>query len=277
MRILPGVHSVLFTRLEEGKHIVVNVPGLEKTESNDGLCVSLNMPGVEKKDVSARIDNTYLLIQGKTHEEMYLAGMKLPYYFNKNNYLKGEMKDGMLKLTLPNVENQEVLMAKSVAYSSGTGIYEYFGHQACVIYSSILFDPLYLGQRYCPASRKAGCRSFTMYKNETSERLYLKASAPGVEKVELTSEGLLCISLNMPGLEIEDVKLFFKYDTFFIEGRRENEHYITGMRIPCGFHRENDMIKREMHDGMYKVTFPRVTEEEKEMEKKKANKEFYIT
>ncbi|MFS8001385.1 putative HSP20-like chaperone [Helianthus anomalus] len=83
--------------------MTVNVPGLEKTESDEGQCVCLHMP----EDVSAQVDGDFLLIEGKTDEEIYLAGVKLPENFDKNGGFNGEIKDGMLKLTLPMVKDKE--------------------------------------------------------------------------------------------------------------------------------------------------------------------------
>ncbi|MFS8001387.1 putative alpha crystallin/Hsp20 domain, HSP20-like chaperone [Helianthus anomalus] len=62
----------------------------------------------------------------------------------------------------------------------------------------------------------------------------------------------------MPGFELEDVEVGFEYDTLIVEGKREGEHYIAGVRVPEGFHREDRLVKREMEDGVFKATLPRV-------------------
>ncbi|KAF5773664.1 putative HSP20-like chaperone [Helianthus annuus] len=138
-----------------------------------------------------------------------------------------------------------------------------------------MFDRSYLGKELCEiiAHPAVKSKSFTMYKKDTDESIYIKGNMPGVEKMEVTREGL-CVSLNMPGFEIEDVESGFEYDTLIIEGKRDNEHYIAGIRVPEGFHMEHHLIKREMHDGMYKVTLPHVDVIEVEAEKKTNRLEF---
>ncbi|KAI3731281.1 hypothetical protein L1987_62469 [Smallanthus sonchifolius] len=230
MKYMAGVPSVLLTMVNDGQHIVVKVPGVERTESDEGLRVSFDMPGLVN-DVIARFEANYLLIEGKTHEQIYLAAVKLPENFDRNSDWNGKCENG-----------------------------------SCHI--SFLFDRKYLGKILCEtiAHPTVKSKSFSMYKKETAESLYIKGSMPGLENMEVTREGL-CVSLSMPGLKIEDVESGFEYDTFIVEGRRENEHYIAGIRVPEGFHKKQDMIKIEMQDGMYKVTLPQlgVMEEEEKL------------
>ncbi|KAI3817942.1 hypothetical protein L1987_11744 [Smallanthus sonchifolius] len=260
MKYMAGVPSVLLTMVN-GQHIVVKVPGLERTESDEGLHVSLNMPGLVN-DVIARFEANYLLIEGKTHEQIYLAAVKLPEKFDRNRDWDGKIKDGRLKITLPVVKNKES-DSKTFAHIMTTFLDTI--HRPTLY--SVMFDQQYLGKKLWETIAHPTVKSkwFTIYK-ETAESLYIKGSMPGPEKMKVTSEGQ-CVSLSMPGLKIEDSESCFEYDTFIVVGRREDEHYIAGIRVPEDFHKKHDMIKTEMQDGMYMATLPHaigvIEEEEK--------------
>ncbi|KAI3731242.1 hypothetical protein L1987_62430 [Smallanthus sonchifolius] len=247
------------------QYLSINVPGLEETESDEGICVFLNMPGVKKKDVKAYIENGKILkIKGETNEVSYEGSVRLPKNVDKSSSdMKGEMKDGIFKLTLPKLKDKETKTTYNIFDNNTIKIFKFkFG--LCVLSSlPSVFRPLimwYMVEVLCPKP----FNSFSMYKEQSAESLHMSVT-PGREKMELTREGA-CVSLNMPGLEIEDVKSYFKGDIFFIEGKTKTKankllHYITGIHLPKSILKKRSMIETEMKDGMYKATLPNVISE----------------
>ncbi|KAJ0713990.1 hypothetical protein HanPI659440_Chr13g0484641 [Helianthus annuus] len=233
--------------MAKGEELTVNVPGLVKTLTDEGPCVFLHTPAVQNGDIqtvgfATAVADDNLLIHVKTDEEIYLGGMKLPENFDKNGCYKAVFAGEMLKNTniMPDFVDTAVKITRPTPY--------------CV-----MFDRLDLGRRLCGliGHPRVKSKSFTLYKKDTCESIYMKRNLPGVERPVITRDGA-CVFLNMPGLELEDVYSGFEYDALVIEGRRENEHYIAGIRVPEGFHREHHMIKREMRDGVFKATLPHV-------------------
>ncbi|KAI7725666.1 hypothetical protein M8C21_023482 [Ambrosia artemisiifolia] len=124
---------------------------------------------------------------------------------------------------------------------------------------TVMFARADLGRRLCEVivHPEVKSKSFTAYKKDDGESIYFKGNIPGVEKMIVTKKGL-CVWLTMPGFVLEDVGVGFEYDALIVEGKREGEHYIAGVRVPEGFCRENDMIKKEMEDGVFKAILPHV-------------------
>ncbi|XP_076923374.1 uncharacterized protein LOC143585477 [Bidens hawaiensis] len=243
--------------------VTAKKPGLEIDEV---LCVSLNMPGAKKEDVLSMIsaDNN-LNITCKIRDQIYKAGMKLPDYFDRARALSFELEDGSLKLNLPLVKSTNAIPKNVMKV--------FFEHDCTTFFCAMMDQPIHEGNiRAAMAELRSKLISFTLYQKETLESIYLEGSMPGLEKMEVTSEAV-CVSLNMPGFEIGDVQCrFVEYNTLRIEGKKKKgdcaEHFMTGIRTPEGFHGEDHMIKREMEDGVYKVTLPRVdviSEEAKRM------------
>ncbi|XP_076896873.1 uncharacterized protein LOC143580386 [Bidens hawaiensis] len=244
MDIMSGVPSMLLTLVND-EELTVHIPGMEKLETDDGPCVILQMPGlpVPKGEYQAVAHNTVveddtMLMSYKTSKETYLAAVKLPENVDPVGRMNGLISKGMVKLTFPYLKNTDfvhtpVKIVRPTPYCDA-------------------FDRSDLGRKLCEviAHSVVKSKSFTAYKKDTGESIYIKGNLPGVEKNVVNKEGL-CVSLNMPGFEIEDVESGFEYDTLIIEGKRENKHYIAGIRVPEGF-------KREMQDGLYKVTLPHV-------------------
>ncbi|KAI3817902.1 hypothetical protein L1987_11702 [Smallanthus sonchifolius] len=254
------IGSLLAQSRVKDQYFSINVPGLEKTESDEGIYVFLNMPGVKKEDVKAFIENAKILkIKSETDEVSYEAAWMLPKNVDKSSSdMKGEMKDGIFKLTLPKLKDKET---KTNIFDNNTIKIFKFKFGLCVLSSPpSVFRPLilwYMVEKLCPEP----FNSFSMYMEQTARSLHMSVT-PGREKMELTREGA-CVSLNMPGLEIEDVKSYFKGDIFFIEGKRKTKtnkllHYITGIHLPKSILKKRNMIETEMKDGMYKATLPYV-------------------
>ncbi|KAI3731243.1 hypothetical protein L1987_62431 [Smallanthus sonchifolius] len=246
------------SRVKDQYLLSIDVPGLEKTESDECICVFLNMPGVKKEDVKAYIENAKTLkITCKTDEVSYNGDLRLPNNVDKSSCdMKGEMKDGIFKLTLPKLKDKET----KTTYNIFDNIFT-FKFRISVLSSLLsVFRPLimwYMVEEFCPKP----FNSFSMYKEKTARSLHMSVTH-GHEKMELTREGA-CVSLNMPGLEIEDVRSYFVGDIFFIEGKTKTKtnkllHYITGIHLPKSILKKRNMIETEMKDGMYRATLRNV-------------------
>jgi HSP20 family molecular chaperone IbpA len=96
----------------------IYMPTADIFESNDALSVVLEMPGVHKGNVDIHVEDGVLTVEGRLDFSKY-EGMK-PVYTEYNighyrrsfslsnkidqNKISAEMKDGVLALTLPKVE-----------------------------------------------------------------------------------------------------------------------------------------------------------------------------
>ncbi|MFS8001381.1 hypothetical protein Hanom_Chr13g01189711 [Helianthus anomalus] len=258
MDVMAGVPSMLIT-VDNHEELTVNVPGMSKTETENGPCVSIQMPGLRMPKGESQavaysnliVDNNLLIcLETSITKQIYLAGFMLPRNINLNGNLNMLISKGVFNLTLPVLKSSDnyimpdfvdatVKLHRPTAY--------------CVV-----FDRSNLAMDLCEVIAHPGVKSksFTAYKKDTGDSIYIKGNLPGVEKMMVTREGL-CVSLSIPGgFELEDVEARFEYDTLIVEGKREGEHYIAGVRVPEGFHREIDVIKREMQDGVFKATLP---------------------
>ncbi len=87
-------------------------------EASDALTVVLEMPGVEKKNVDVSVDDGVLNVQGRLDLTKYQGLTPLYTEYNIGHYARSfrlsskidqskigaEMKDGVLSLTLPKIE-----------------------------------------------------------------------------------------------------------------------------------------------------------------------------
>ncbi|XP_076887669.1 uncharacterized protein LOC143537886 [Bidens hawaiensis] len=254
---MPGAPSVLFPKVD-GKQLAMQVPGLEKVQSEEGLCVSLKTDGVE--DVIATIDGNHLLVQAHAADGVttYLAGMKT--CSNKRG-LKGMMiKDGSLIITLPTVRFR---VTKMLSHFLLMRILRLFDLHEYYVFAETWFRYSFLQSKIIPliTCPNAVIRSFTNYKKKTAASVYVRLSRGDLEQLETTSESL-CVSLKMLGFKLEDVKLFFENNTaLVIEGKTDTEHYVAGVHIPEGYETKTGNIKTEMNQGVYMATLPRKQKE----------------
>ncbi|KAM0008968.1 putative Heat shock protein HSP14.7/HSP23.5/HSP23.6 [Helianthus debilis subsp. tardiflorus] len=258
MSLEPVIGSFLAYMDEEG-YAKYNAPGLEKTESDDVLCVFVCMPRVTKKDhVKVCVeDNSWLLIEAEKDQVSYLGYMRLPSNVDKTSSdINGKMQDGMLKLTFPKLKDRELKTSDIFANFMPKLRLRYFG--AYVAHKP--FHRRKTLKKLCPNE----FHSFTMYKEVTADSVDISLTLVP-DYMELTREGA-CVSLNMPELKIEEVKQYFIDDILLIEGKTKTKmnkvhHYITGICMPESILKERNMIKTEMQDGMDKATLPYVTAE----------------
>ncbi len=96
----------------------VFVPAADIYEAENGLTVILEMPGVEKKNVEINIEDGVLNVEGRIDLTKYQGLQPLYTEYNIGHYsrsfrvsnkidqnkIAAEMKDGILSLTLPKVE-----------------------------------------------------------------------------------------------------------------------------------------------------------------------------
>jgi HSP20 family protein len=94
------------------------VPAADIYEREHNLMVILEMPGVEKKNVDVRVEDGVLNVEGRLDLAKYQGLQPLYTEYNIGHYARSfrlsskidqskiaaEMKDGVLSLTLPKVE-----------------------------------------------------------------------------------------------------------------------------------------------------------------------------
>jgi HSP20 family protein len=96
----------------------VFVPNADIYETKDALTVILEMPGVEKNNVDVRVEDDVLRVTGQLDLSKYKGLAPLYTEYNIGNYARNfrlsnkfdqnkiaaELKDGVLRLTLPKAE-----------------------------------------------------------------------------------------------------------------------------------------------------------------------------
>lgn len=96
----------------------VFLPTADIYETQDSLTVILEMPGVEKSNVDVRVEDGALNVQGRLDLSKYQGLQPLYTEYNVGHYSRSfqlsskidqnrigaELKDGVLSLTLPKVE-----------------------------------------------------------------------------------------------------------------------------------------------------------------------------
>ena len=106
------------TREESTIPARVFVPSADIYETQDALTVILEMPGVEKSNVDVRVEDGVLSVLGKLDLSKYQGLQPLYIEYNVGHYsrsfqlsskvdqskIAAELKDGVLSLTLPKVE-----------------------------------------------------------------------------------------------------------------------------------------------------------------------------
>jgi HSP20 family protein len=94
------------------------LPTADIYETKDALCVILEMPGVAKENVDIRVEEGVLKVDGRLDFSKYQGLQPLYTEYNVGNYsrsfrlsskidqskIAAELKDGVLTLTLPKVE-----------------------------------------------------------------------------------------------------------------------------------------------------------------------------
>ncbi|KAK6145638.1 hypothetical protein DH2020_022458 [Rehmannia glutinosa] len=84
-------------------------------ETGDGLHLRVDMPGLGKEDVKVSVEQNTLIIKGEGKKEFeddeggrrYTSRIDLPERLYKTNEIKAEMKNGVLKVFVPKIKEEE--------------------------------------------------------------------------------------------------------------------------------------------------------------------------
>ncbi|KAK6132197.1 hypothetical protein DH2020_034055 [Rehmannia glutinosa] len=87
----------------------------EAKETADGLHLRMDMPGLGKEDVKLTVEQSTLVIKGEGKKEFvddetdrrYTSRIDLPEKLFQTNAIKAEMKNGVLKVFLPKIKEEE--------------------------------------------------------------------------------------------------------------------------------------------------------------------------
>jgi HSP20 family protein len=105
----------------------IYLPTADIYETEDALSVILEMPGVEKNNVDVRVEGGVLKVEGRLDFSKYQGLQPLYTEYNVGHYfrsfqlsskidhsrIEAELKDGVLALTLPKVEEAKPRMIGS--------------------------------------------------------------------------------------------------------------------------------------------------------------------
>ena len=95
------------------------VPTTDIVETNDSLTVVMEMPGVDKANVDVNVENDVLSVSGRINLSKYEELQPVYTEYNSGHYrrtfnlsssrinqdrIAAEMKDGVLTLTMPKIE-----------------------------------------------------------------------------------------------------------------------------------------------------------------------------
>ncbi|KAK1577392.1 hypothetical protein Q3G72_021381 [Acer saccharum] len=89
--------------------------GWDVKETDDGLNLRVDMPGLGKEDVKISVKQNSLIIKGEGAKEgddeesvnRYSSRIELPEMMFKTDEIKAEMKNGVLKVLVPKVKEEE--------------------------------------------------------------------------------------------------------------------------------------------------------------------------
>ncbi|KAJ0099563.1 hypothetical protein Patl1_19877 [Pistacia atlantica] len=89
--------------------------GWDAKEDEDALNLRIDMPGLGKEDVKVSVEQSTLVIKGEGGKEgddeesvrRYTSRIDLPEKMYKTDSIKAEMKNGVLKVVVPKVKEEE--------------------------------------------------------------------------------------------------------------------------------------------------------------------------
>lgn len=89
--------------------------GWDAKETDDALHLRVDMPGLGKEDVRVSVEQNTLIIKGEGGKEegeeesgrRYTSRIDLPEKLYRTDQIKAEMKNGVLKVLVPKVKEDE--------------------------------------------------------------------------------------------------------------------------------------------------------------------------
>ncbi|KAF2315801.1 hypothetical protein GH714_040340 [Hevea brasiliensis] len=89
--------------------------GWDVRETDDALNFRIDMPGLDKEDVKVSLEQNTLVIKGEGANESdeedsgrrYTSRIDLPEKIYRTDQIKAEMKNGVLKVVVPKVKEEE--------------------------------------------------------------------------------------------------------------------------------------------------------------------------
>lgn len=89
--------------------------GWDAREDENSLCLKIDMPGLSKEEVNVSVDQNTLTIKGEGGKETddeesvrrYSSRIDLPPKVYKLDQIRAEMKNGVLKVFVPKVKEEE--------------------------------------------------------------------------------------------------------------------------------------------------------------------------
>ncbi|KAL8103202.1 23.5 kDa heat shock protein, mitochondrial-like [Apium graveolens] len=87
--------------------------GWDVKEDNEALKLRMDMPGIDKEKVKISVEQNVLIIKGEEDEaegeegRRYSSRIELPQNVYKVDEIKAEMKNGVLKVRVPKVKEEE--------------------------------------------------------------------------------------------------------------------------------------------------------------------------
>lgn len=88
--------------------------GWDVKENKDALHIKMDMPGVPKENVKVLVEENTLIIKGEVEKESedeeprrFTSRLDLPPNLYKLDSIKAEMKNGVLKVVVPKVKEEE--------------------------------------------------------------------------------------------------------------------------------------------------------------------------
>lgn len=89
--------------------------GWDARETDEGLQLRVDLPGLGKEDVKVSVEQNTLIIKGEGEKEegeqvsgrRYMSRIDLPEKLYRTDQIKAEMKNGVLKVVVPKVNEDE--------------------------------------------------------------------------------------------------------------------------------------------------------------------------
>lgn len=103
----------LMDQISENPFLSATRRDWDAREKEDGLHLRFDMPGLGKEDVKISLEKNTLVIEGEggnvegDEPRRYSTGIELPEKLFKADGVKAEMKNGVLRVVLPKIKEEE--------------------------------------------------------------------------------------------------------------------------------------------------------------------------